>query len=193
MEMKFMPFEFIKTRMDGLVKIKPHIYQDNRGVYIKYYDNNIFAQHGLPDCLCENSEIMCDKGTLRGLHYQERASQGKLIHVVQGKIYDVAVDLRKDSKTFGQWEAIILSGNDTTSWYIPEGFAHGFLTLEDHTIFSYQSTCKYYPQYNGGIIWNDKRLNITWPIEMVDKIIISDKDSKLIQFDEYLERLTIKS
>jgi dTDP-4-dehydrorhamnose 3,5-epimerase len=181
-----MAFSFFETDISDLVIIIPHQFRDKRGCYTKYFEKDEYKQRGLPIEFSEASEIVSCKGTLRGLHYQNNPSQGKLIHVVTGALFDVSVDLRKDSATFGKYEYFILRGNENKVIYVPEYFAHGFLVLEDNTIFSYQCTGKYIPENCGGIIWNDKELNIPWPFDAIGiPIKISEKDRSLQTFEQY--------
>lgn len=127
------------------------------------------------------------KGVLRGLHFQTKNVQGKLVRVVKGSVYNVAVDLRKDSETFGQWFGVVLSEENKTIFYVPEGFAHRFLTLEDNTEFLYKCTDVYFPEYDSGILWKDKTINIDWRFEEFgirpEELTISDKDQKQQEFD----------
>jgi dTDP-4-dehydrorhamnose 3,5-epimerase len=186
-----MAFSFFETSISDLTIILPHQFRDERGCYTKYFEKNEYKKRGLPTDYSESSEIVSCKGTLRGLHYQNVPSQGKLIHVVIGSIFDVAVDLRKDSATFGKYECFVLRGNENKAVFIPENFAHGFLVLEDNTIFSYQSTGPYMPENNNGIIWNDDELGINWPLDELDSpLIVSEKDRKLQTFADY--RLSVK-
>lgn len=184
-----MPFQIKKTRIDGLMIVSPHCSIDERGCYKKYYEESVFASFGLPVKYGESSDIISHKGVIRGLHYQTECSQGKLLHVIRGEIFDVALDLREQSKTFGQYEVFYLREQSDELLYIPEGFAHGFLALKENTVFSYQCTGKYVPKACGGIIWNDKKLNIPWPLNQVDSIILSEKDKALQTFEEYQNKL----
>lgn len=180
-----MAFKFIKTNIEGLILIEPHQFCDERGYFIKDFEKDIFEANGLPTKFYECNESKSKKGTLRGLHFQTRNSQGKLIRVIKGAVYDVAVDLRKDSPTFGKWQGFYLNEENRNMLYIPENFAHGFLSLEDDTIFSYKCTDKYNPEYDSGIKWDDKEINIEWPLDKVQDIIISEKDNVLQSFNEY--------
>lgn len=183
-----MAFTFSKTNINELLVITPHMFLDDRGLYKKYYEKNIFKENGITCEFTESSDIVSDKGVIRGLHYQTEKSQAKLIHVIKGSIFDVAVDLRKDSSTFGQWYSKLLTAEDNLAMFIPEGFAHGFLALEDNTIFSYQCSGEYVPSACGGIKWDDSDLNIDWPINLIDKLIISDKDKELQSFEEFCSK-----
>lgn len=180
-----MKFKFEQTDIEGLTVVYPFIYNDERGYYKKYYEVSEFKQAGLPISYAESSDIFSNKGVIRGLHYQKKYSQGKLLHVIMGRIFDVALDLRPNSITFGKWKTFELSGEENKMIYIPPGFAHGFMTLEDNTYFSYQCSNIYDPESCGGILWNDPYLNIPWPIENIEKIIITDKDLKWPTFNEY--------
>lgn len=171
-----MAFEIEETGIEGLVLIKPFISEDTRGYYKKVFEREAFDDKGLATQYFEFSYIQSKRGAIRGLHYQDKHSQGKLVHILKGKIYDVALDLRPESKTFGHWYSIILCENEHISMFVPAGFAHGFMALEDDTIFAYQCTNYYEPESCGGILWNDPALKIPWPIQ--DEIIITDKDKK---------------
>ena len=118
------------------------------------------------------------KGVLRGLHFQTKHTQGKLVRVTQGEVWDVAVDLRKGSPTFGQWEGVYLSAENKRQFYVPEGFAHGFVVLSDEAVFNYKCTDFYAPEYDSGLLWNDKDVNVEWPLEGIEEIILSEKDKK---------------
>ena len=188
-----MPFKFRKTEIEGLVIIVPHTFPDERGMYKKFYEKNVFASCGIDCSFTESSDIYSKKGALRGLHYQTINSQAKLIHVISGTLYDVALDLRDGSETFGKFHAEILNADDNKAVYIPEGFAHGFIALEDNTIFSYQSTGRYMPEYCGGIRWNDQELNIPWPLKEygIEKVISTEKDANWPGISEYRKRSKI--
>jgi dTDP-4-dehydrorhamnose 3,5-epimerase len=180
-----LPFKFVKTEIAGLTVIEPHIANDDRGCYKKYYEEEIYAANGITAHFTESSDITSRKGALRGIHFQTESSQAKLLHVIRGTIYDVAVDLRRSSSTFGKWKAFVLEESDPKVIYIPEGFAHGFLALEENTVFSYQSSGRYMPAFCGGIAWNDETLNIPWPIDKTDGLILSEKDRHNLTLCEY--------
>lgn len=188
-----MPLTIEKTEMEGLLIVKPHIFTDDRGIYKKYFEVNDFAKFGLDAKFTESSDIYSDKGALRGLHFQEKESQAKLIHVISGILYDVAVDLRPDSVTFGKVHEELLKAEDHKVLFIPEGFAHGFISLTDNTIFSYQCTGRYLPEYCGGILWNDPDLAINWPLDEygIEKVICTDKDKNWPVFSEYCKERNI--
>ena len=186
-----MPFEFKKTELEGLQVITPHQFQDERGVYQKYYEKNIFSENGITCEFNEGSELYSKKGALRGLHYQTVEPQAKLIHVVSGTLFDVALDLRENSATYGKYHTELMKAGENKVLFIPEGFAHGFISLTDNTVFSYQCSGKYVPEACGGIIWNDPDLNIPYPLKEygIDKVIITEKDAGWCTLAEYTERL----
>lgn len=188
---KNMGFVFLRTEIEGIIVIQPHLYYDERGLYKKCYEKNNFCKNGIINEFNESSDIYSHKGVLRGLHYQTIESQAKLIHVISGILYDVAVDLRKDSTTFGMYHTELLRGEDNKCIYIPEGFAHGFISLSDNTIFSYQCSGRYIPEACGGIRWNDPSLNIPWPLEEygIDKVIATEKDKNLPTLEEYIKHI----
>lgn len=184
-----MPFSIKTTEIEGLVLIHPHVFEDERGYFIKDFEAKFFQENNLPTEFFETNESKSRKGTLRGLHFQEKHSQGKLIRIIKGAVFDVAVDLRKESPTFGKWLGFYLSEQNHDVLYIPKGFAHGFLALEDDTIFSYKCTNIYSPKYDSGIIFNDSDINVQWPIELIggwDKIIASEKDLKLQTLKDFV-------
>lgn len=182
-----MAFEFKKTEIADLLVIQPHMYPDDRGLYKKYYEKNIFSENGITCAFTESSDLYSKKGALRGLHYQTEKSQAKLIHVISGVLYDVALDLREGSPTFGEYHTELLKAEDQKVVFIPEGFAHGFIALTDNTIFSYQCSGEYVPNACGGIRWDDPDLNIPWPLKEydVDKVIATEKDKNWQTFAEY--------
>lgn len=184
-----MPYDFIETNISGLMLIIPHFFRDERGCFIKDFERQIFEENGLPACFYESNESKSRLGTLRGLHFQIKYPQGKLIRVVKGTIYDVAVDLRPDSPTFGKWQGFYLSEQEPQMLYIPENFAHGVLALEEDTIFTYKCTDRYCPEAEQGIRWDDADLAITWPLDRAGgKLILSEKDAKLPSLADYMQR-----
>ncbi|MCD7763664.1 MAG: dTDP-4-dehydrorhamnose 3,5-epimerase [Lachnospiraceae bacterium] len=189
-----MAFEFKETEIKGLMIIKPHMYPDDRGLYKKGYEKNIFAENGITCEFTESSDLYSKKGALRGLHYQTEESQAKLIHVISGILYDVAVDLREGSETFGKYHAELLKAEENAMEFIPEGFAHGFISLTDDTVFSYMCSGRYIPEACGGIRWNDPGLAISWPLEEygVTKVIATDKDMNWPTLEEYIKKPKIK-
>lgn len=171
-------FNFIKTNIEGLYIIEPKIFEDSRGYFMESYNQIDFFQAGLTMNFVQDNESKSKKGVLRGLHFQSKHAQGKLVRATKGCIFDVAVDLRNNSPTFGKWEGIILSEENKKQFYIPEGFAHGFLVLSEEAIFNYKCTDFYHPEYDGGLFWNDPDIGIKWPLYEVDHIILSEKDKK---------------
>ena len=188
-----MSFTFEETNINNLMLITPHVFHDERGEYKKTYEKNIFFENGICDVFNESSDLTSKKGSLRGLHYQTKESQAKLLHVVKGKLFDVALDLRSESSTFGKYYYDTLEANDNKVLYIPEGFAHGFIALEDDTIFSYRCSGTYLPEYCGGIRWDDKELSIPWPLKEygIEKVIATDKDLSWPTFSEYKEMMEL--
>ncbi|MCI7443883.1 MAG: dTDP-4-dehydrorhamnose 3,5-epimerase, partial [Clostridium sp.] len=156
--------------------IEPKVFGDNRGYFMETYNKEHFAEAGLTMNFVQDNESSSSKGVLRGLHFQTKHTQGKLVRVTKGEVFDVAVDLRKGSPTYGQWEGVVLSAENKKQFYIPEGFAHGFLVLSDHAIFNYKCTDFYCPEGEGGVLWNDPDIGIEWPLDGIDNIILSEKD-----------------
>lgn len=177
--------EVHNTSIKDVKLIKPHFFEDKRGCFVKSFEKEIFQKQGIDFHCWEVMESRSEKGTLRGLHFQNKYSQAKIVRVVSGQVYDVVVDLRKESSTFGKWQGFYLDDNNKHVLYVPKGFAHGFLVLSDKAIFSYIADEKYSPQNDSGIIWNDKQLNISWPIDKVESLIISEKDLKLQTFYDF--------
>lgn len=166
------------TRCDieGLCIIEPTVFKDERGYFVETYNRNDFVEEGLDMVFVQDNQSMSVRGVLRGLHYQKEYPQGKLVRVIKGEVYDVAVDLRKDSKTFGKYFGIVLSAENKKQFYIPQGFAHGFLVLSEEAEFAYKCTDFYRPGDEGGLAWNDETIGIEWPIPEDMELIISTKD-----------------
>lgn len=188
-----MPFEFIKTEIEGLMIVKSHTFFDDRGLYQKFYEKNVYLENGISCEFTESSDLYSKKGALRGLHYQTVDSQGKLIRVISGELFDVALDLREDSPTFGHYHTELLKAGDNKAVFIPAGFAHGFISLVDDTIFSYQCSGRYVPEACGGIRWNDAELNIPWPLDEynIKEVIATEKDMNWPTLKEYQKNLEI--
>ncbi len=171
--------EFIKTEIEGLILIKPQVFGDNRGYFLEAYNQEQFKQHIGDLSFIQVNESKSTYGVLRGLHYQKPPyTQAKLVRCIEGKVLDVAVDLRHDSPTYGQHLSFELSGENKHQLFIPRGFAHGFVVLSETAIFSYMVDNKYAPDYDSGIAWNDSNLNIDWQLP-VNKIVLSGKDKAL--------------
>ena len=162
--------------ISGLYIIEPRVYGDHRGYFMETYNYNDMKEHGLDMIFVQDNQSMSRKGVLRGMHYQKKFPQGKLVRVIRGSVYDVAVDIRKGSDTFGKWFGIELTAENKKQFYISPGFAHGFLVLSDEAEFCYKVTDFYHPEDEGGILWNDTQVNIDWP--EVGEIILSEKDKK---------------
>jgi dTDP-4-dehydrorhamnose 3,5-epimerase len=183
-------FKVIETPIKGLLIIETKVFKDDRGLFIESYNLSEFAHLGINTNFVQDNHSMSKKGVLRGLHFQLKHPQGKLVRVISGKVFDVAVDLRLNSLTFGKWYRVKLSGGNGLQFYIPPGFAHGFISLEENTNFFYKCTDFYHSEDELGIIWNDPDLNIQWPIHKVDEVIVSGKDRKLLSFKEVKELLS---
>lgn len=171
-------FNVIETGIKDLKVIKFDPFLDNRGYFFEAYNKNDFKKLGIDKEFVQDNQSMSSKGVLRGLHFQINYPQAKLVRCLKGKVYDVAVDIRKDSVTYGKYYGVTLTEDNNTMFYIPENFAHGFLVLSDTAIFSYKVTDFYHPSDEGGIIYNDPDININWPIPNDEsfKILLSDKD-----------------
>lgn len=176
-----MAFQFIPGPIQGLYEISPQVFGDNRGYFFEAYSERAFFDAGLTMRFVQDNQSRSVKGVLRGLHFQKNHPQGKLVQVIQGEVFDVAVDIRPHSPTRGKWHGVILSGERHNQFYIPEGFAHGFLVLSDWALFAYKCTEFYHPEDEGGIIWNDKTISIAWPNLGMD-YMLSEKDKKLPEF-----------
>ncbi len=162
--------------IQGLYVIEPSVFGDERGYFMETYNQNDMKEAGLSMVFVQDNQSMSVKGVLRGLHYQKQYPQGKLVRVVKGTVFDVAVDLRAGSDTYGKWYGVELSEENKKQFYIPEGFAHGFLVLSDVAEFCYKCTDFYRPGDEGGMIWNDPEIGIAWPIPEGMELIISEKD-----------------
>lgn len=174
----------------GLKVISPFQATDDRGMFRKVYEHNIYQKNGININISEIEESISAKGVLRGMHMQHTSPQQKLVRVARGRVFDVAVDARRESPTFGKYYSIELSEENNKLFYIPAGFFHGFLALENNTVFSYVCGGDYNKDFDGGIRWNDEDINIKWPLEEIDNLILSDKDRHAISFKEYCERYT---
>ena len=173
-------FKFTKTNIKGVYIIEPTIFGDNRGYFMETYNYNDFKLGGLDVTFVQDNQAKSKRGVLRGLHFQEKYSQGKLVRVIIGEVFDVAVDLRKDSKTYGKWVGAILSAKNNKQFFIPKGFAHGYLVLSETAEFIYKCDGFYHPEDEGGLLWNDETIGIKWPD--VGEIILSEKDKRNPKF-----------
>jgi dTDP-4-dehydrorhamnose 3,5-epimerase len=152
-----------KTPIEGLCIIEPTVHGDSRGYFVETYNQKDMSEAGLDMVFVQDNQSMSVKGVLRGLHYQKAFPQGKLVRVIRGTVFDVAVDLRKGSETYGKWYGVTLSDENKKQFYIPEGFAHGFFVLSDVAEFCYKVTDFYHPGDEGGLAWNDPAIGIEWP------------------------------
>lgn len=164
--------------IEGLYVIEPTVFQDARGYFVETYNQNDMQQAGLDLVFVQDNQSMSVKGVLRGLHYQIEHPQGKLVRVIRGRVFDVAVDLRKGSPTFGKWHGVELSAENKKQFYVPTGFAHGFLVLSDEAEFCYKCTDFYHPGDEGGLMWNDPEIGIEWPLSKDMTVQLSDRDQK---------------
>ena len=172
-----MPFTFTPLAIPDVILIEPRIFVDARGFFLESYKYSDFAAHGIPEVFVQDNHSRSSKGVLRGLHFQNAPrAQGKLVRVVQGVIFDVGVDIRPGSATFGRWVGELLSDENHHMLYIPPGFAHGFVTLSDSADVIYKVTAEYAPEYDSGVIWNDATIAVQWP---VTKPLLSEKDAAL--------------
>lgn len=162
--------------IEGLFIIEPAVFPDERGYFMETYNQRDFEAAGLGMTFVQDNQSMSVKGVLRGLHFQKQYPQGKLVRVVRGKVFDVAVDLRKNSDTYGKWFGVELSAENKKQFYISKGFAHGFLVLSDEAEFCYKCTDFYHPGDEGGIKWDDPDIGIEWPLQDGVKLVISEKD-----------------
>ena len=178
--------EIIKTPLEGLLVIKPRIFGDDRGYFFESWSKQSFDEVGLDLNFVQDNQSLSGKGVLRGLHFQNPPyAQGKLLRVVKGSVLDIAVDIRKDSPTYGQHFSIELTEKNKTIVWIPPGFAHGFLTLNDNTIFTYKCTGVYNKESEGALLWNDKDLNINWK---VNDPLVSEKDLVAGNFKDFVSK-----
>ena len=172
-----MPFTFKKLDIPEVILVETHSFSDDRGFFLESFKESIFTHNGINTRFVQDNFSHSVKGVLRGLHYQKNPkAQAKLVIALRGEIFDVAVDIRKNSPTFGKWVGEILSENNHKLLYIPEGFAHGFCVISEEADVLYKVSSEYSPEHEEGIIWNDHEINIIWP---TDKPILQEKDSKL--------------
>ena len=167
-------FTFNETRIKGVYIIDVKTYGDNRGYFMETYKESDFKEAGLDYNFVQDNQSSSKKGVLRGLHFQKTHPQAKLVRVLKGEVFDVAVDLRKNSPTYGQWVGVILSEENKRQFMIPRGFAHGFVVMSDYAEFAYKCDDLYHPEDEGGIMWNDPAIGIEWP--EVGELILSEKD-----------------
>ena len=164
--------------IEGLKVITPAVFGDSRGYFMETYNRNDFADAGINMEFVQDNQSASRKGVLRGLHFQKNFPQDKIVRVVNGEVFDVAVDLRPGSVTFGKWHGVVLSAENKKQFYIPKNFAHGFLVLSDYAEFTYKCSDFYHPDDEGGLIWNDPEIGVEWPLQEGVELIFSDKDQK---------------
>lgn len=169
-------FNFIKTSIDGVMIIEPTAFGDSRGYFMETYQREDFIKGGITVEFVQDNQSMSTKGVLRGLHFQKQFPQSKLVRCIRGEVFDVAVDLREGSPTYGKWEGVLLSAENKRQFFIPKGFAHGFLVLSDEAEFVYKVDDFYHPNDEGGLMWNDPDIGVAWPIPEGFEIKLSDKD-----------------
>lgn len=180
-------FTFQKTNLDGPILICPFVAPDERGAFIKDYSKEVFEANGVHHDLQEVFYTVSHKGTMRAIHFQRVMEQPKLVRCIKGHIFDVVVDLRPESPTFGQWEGFDLSDENYLEILVPRQFGHGYLVLQD-SVVSYKCAEKFYGEYDDGIFWRDSDLNIAWPLDKIggeEKMILSEKDQSLQSFAEF--------
>ncbi len=175
--------EILETKIKDLLIIKPRVFEDARGYFFESYNKDVFTKHHIHVDFVQDNQSLSHRGVLRGLHFQSPPfAQGKLVRVITGAVLDVAVDIRKNSPTYGEHVTIELTEENKTMFYIPPGFAHGFATLRDNTIFSYKCTQTYHKESEGTVLWNDSDLKIDWQLE---NPLLSDKDMNGIIFKSF--------
>ena len=177
-----MPFVLTPLRIEGLFCVQPEVFGDERGYFLETYSEKDFMASGLTPRFVQDNQSKSSRGVLRGLHYQKKHPQGKLVRVIEGEVFDAAVDLRPGSASFGKWEGMRLSGELQNQFYIPPGFAHGFLVLSETALFAYKCTDFYDPADEDGIRWDDPAIGIAWP-DTGAAPVLSAKDLALPSFD----------
>ncbi len=172
-----MPFTITPCPIEGLFEIVPKVFGDHRGYFFESWSERDFARAGLSMRFVQDNQSKSVRGVLRGLHFQKKYPQGKLVRCIDGEVFDVAVDIRPGSPTFGRWHGVLLTPERQNQFYIPEGFAHGFLVLSETAVFAYKCTEFYHPEDEGGLMWNDPAIGIEWP-DLGMPPSLSDKDTK---------------
>lgn len=167
-------FKFIETSIKDVYVIEPKKFGDNRGYFMETYKESDFKEAGLDYTFIQDNQSRSKKGVLRGLHFQKTFPQAKLVRCIEGEVFDVCVDLRKNSPTYGKWEGVVLSAEKGNQFMIPRGFAHGFVVLSETATFCYKCDEKYHPEDEGGIMWNDPEINVEWPY--TGEVLLSEKD-----------------
>lgn len=180
-------FSFETCEIEGVKLITPFFAEDERGFFLKNYEKSIFEKNGIKTDICETFESWSKKGVIRGLHFQTENPQSKIVRCVEGAVWDVVVDIRKNSPTKGKWRGFYLEADNNLSLYIPAGCAHGFLSLSEYSRITYICSGKYSSGTDSGIIWNDKTLNIDWPVSKKQNILLSKRDNKLQSYCDFLK------
>lgn len=168
--------KLIETGLADVLCIEPQVFGDARGFFMETWRNSWFEELGIDGSFVQDNHSLSRKGILRGLHYQIREPQGKLVRVVRGEVFDVAVDMRRYSPTFGKWVGMHLSADNKRMLWVPPGFAHGFLVLSDEAEFVYKCTRYYAPEYDRTLLWNDAEIGVAWPLDGIAEVLLSDKD-----------------
>ena len=182
-------FKRVDTKIEGVYVIEPTVFGDNRGYFMETYSTAEFEEIGITNNFVQDNQSKSRKGVLRGLHFQKENTQAKLVRCIKGEVFDVAVDLRPGSKTYGQWEGVILSEENKKMFFVPKGFAHGFLVLTDEAEFTYKCDDLYNPTAEGGLKWDDPDVGIEWPLGdmKVEDLFTSEKDGKWPSLKELKE------
>ncbi len=175
-------FKFTETSLKDCFVVEPKVFGDDRGFFMETYNKKAFHEAGYTMEFVQDNHSKSKKGVLRGLHFQNNNPQGKLVRVIRGEVFDVAVDLRKDSETYGKWFGLYLNAENKKQLYVPEGFAHGFLVTSEYAEFCYKCTRLYDPSDEGGLMWNDETIGIEWPLDKVEEVLLSEKDKKNANF-----------
>lgn len=178
-------FKFTKTDIEDVIIVEMTAFGDSRGYFMETYEERKFYEGGITVKFVQDNQSKSTKGVLRGLHFQKTHPQAKLVRVIKGEVYDVAVDLRKDSPTYGKYVGAILSEENKKQFFIPRGFAHGFLVLSDEAEFCYKCDDFYHPEDEGGLMWNDPTVGIDWPLDGIDNLNLSEKDTKNPSFGSF--------
>ncbi len=172
--------------IEGLKVITPTVFGDARGYFMETYNYNDFKEAGIPEVFVQDNQSASKKGVLRGLHFQNKFPQDKLVRAIKGEVFDVAVDLREGSATFGKWYGVVLSEENKKQFFIPKGFAHGFLVLSDYAEFCYKCTDFYHPEDEGGIAYDDPAIGVEWPFPEDVELTLSAKDTGRTGLKEYM-------
>ena len=181
-------FQMNPLTIPGLMVVEPAVFGDERGYFMETYNDKAFTEGGIDASFVQDNQSMSKKGVLRGLHFQYTHPQGKLVRVLVGEVFDVAVDIRPDSPTLGRWAGVRLSAENKKQFYVPPGFAHGFLVLSDEAVFAYKCTEYYHPEDEGGIAWDDPSVRVQWPLGGKSPVL-SEKDRQWSTLEDAIDRL----